>query len=289
MKRWAAVFALIALAVPSGAAESYEGVFGPDDHCVAYRVVKDMLFSKNVVVVGLSCEVTASLVAAGEGVGPRFVVEVPIESFESGNGLRDSSVSDILGAKAQPDLRFSSEPIDVEELRREIGGTGFTIRACSPLPVWITPSRGLSSSSRSRGGVMSGACSRRASPTSAWRRPSLGRLDRPRPSGARSSRVHRSGEGRRSSRRRGSPALSHVAGASRTALREWDVGNPIRNRTRNDRGCSAATRSGFLPFDRYRDMVRHLGVVERALVPRDPWRAETSLAEGSRFDSRLRD
>jgi polyisoprenoid-binding protein YceI len=128
MKQWAAVLGLFALLAPPAVADEYEGIFDPDDHCVAYRAIKDMLFAKNVIVVGSSCKVTATLVSSDDAAGPRVVVEVPIKSLKSGNVLRNRSVSDILGAKIQPDLRFSSEPLDVEALRRNIGNASFVVK-----------------------------------------------------------------------------------------------------------------------------------------------------------------
>lgn len=118
------LFVLLVLLVLPGleaAAEPYEAIFAPDDHCVAYRVTKDMLFAKDVIVVGKSCEVVVSLVSNVDAAGPRIVVEVPIKSLKSGNILRNSSVSDILGAKTQPNLQFTSDPLDVEALRAHEG------------------------------------------------------------------------------------------------------------------------------------------------------------------------
>ncbi len=128
MKQWIAILGSFALLVTPAGADEYEGIFDPDDHCVAYRATKDRLFAKDVVVVGLSCEVAATLESSDDATGPRIVVEVPIKSLKSGNILRNRSVSDILGAKIQPSLRFSSEPLDVEALRRDIGNTSFVVK-----------------------------------------------------------------------------------------------------------------------------------------------------------------
>ena len=127
MKQWVAVLGSLALLVTPAVADEYEGIFDPDDHCVAYRATKDMLFAKDVVVVGLSCEVAATLVASDDAAGPRIVVEVPIKSLKSGNILRNRSVSDILAAKLQPSLRFSSEPLDIQALRGEIGNASLVV------------------------------------------------------------------------------------------------------------------------------------------------------------------
>ena len=81
---------------------------------------KDMLFSSGTEVLGRSCEVTASLVTDPGGAPPRIVVSVPAKSLDSGNFMRDRSVADLLGADAQPDLLFTSSPLEVESLRAHL-------------------------------------------------------------------------------------------------------------------------------------------------------------------------
>lgn len=124
MKSWIAAFGSLALLVFTASADEPEPIFSPGDHCVAYRTVKDMLFAKNVPIVGLSCEVKARIVSPDDPAGPRVAIEVPIKSFDSGNLLRNYSVSDILGAGSQPDLLFASDPLDVEALRENLAGSG---------------------------------------------------------------------------------------------------------------------------------------------------------------------
>jgi polyisoprenoid-binding protein YceI len=115
-------------------------IFDAPDHCVAYRTSKGMLFSSNTEVLGRSCEVTASLVTDPGGAPPRVVVGVPVASLDSDNFMRDRAVSDLLGADAQPDLRFTSSPLDAASLRTgvaqgrfvlpgtlRIGGTGYPV------------------------------------------------------------------------------------------------------------------------------------------------------------------
>ena len=103
-------FALVFLAT-TAIADRDDAIFEPGDHCVAYRTVKDVLFAVDAEIIGRSCRVTASLVTAGSGSGPRIVVTVPVKSLKSGNFLRNRAVADLLGAKTQPDLRFTSNPI----------------------------------------------------------------------------------------------------------------------------------------------------------------------------------
>ncbi len=124
MYRWVGFVWVITLLAQPAIADTYEGIFDSDDHCVAYRTTKDMLISKDVVVVGLSCEVTAMVDISNDADGPRVVVEVPIKSLKSGNILRNYSVSDILGADTQPNLRFTTAPIDVEAIRRALETVG---------------------------------------------------------------------------------------------------------------------------------------------------------------------
>lgn len=106
-------------------ADPGDEIFQPDDHCVAYRTVKDILFAVDTEIIGRSCEVTASLVT-GEA-GPQVVVTVPVKSFKSGNVLRNLKVSQLLGADVQPDLRFTSEPLDVDALRHEVPERSFVL------------------------------------------------------------------------------------------------------------------------------------------------------------------
>jgi hypothetical protein len=120
MKRLIASFGILVLLLAVGGVSADEEIFEPGDHCVAYRTSKGIFFAFDAEVIGRNCQATASLVPSAVGVGPRIVVEVPIKGFKSGNFLRDRSVRDILGAKTQPDLRFTSSPIDAEALRNDI-------------------------------------------------------------------------------------------------------------------------------------------------------------------------
>ncbi len=108
-------------------AGSDEEIFDVDDHCVAYRTIKDMLFGFDAEVIGRSCEVTASLVTGEEEAEPRIVVTVPAKSLKSGNFLRNRAVADLLGAKVQPNLVFTSSPIDVESLRGDVDRGRFVL------------------------------------------------------------------------------------------------------------------------------------------------------------------
>jgi len=108
------------LAAAVGVADGDE-IFEPGDHCVAYRTSKSMLFVSHAEIIGRNCDVTASLLTREGEAEPRIVVEVPIKKFKSRNFLRDRSVADLLQAKTQAELRFTSSPLDAESLRDTIG------------------------------------------------------------------------------------------------------------------------------------------------------------------------
>ena len=120
MKRFLASLGLVACLVPAVAFGDGDEIFSPGDDCVAYRTHKDLLFAVGVEIIGRNCRVTAALIAAEGGAGPRVVVSVPIKRFSSHNFMRDRKVRELLGAKVQPDLRFTSDPIDARAVRAEL-------------------------------------------------------------------------------------------------------------------------------------------------------------------------
>ena len=120
MKRFIASLGLFACLGPAAVSAADDEIFSPGDHCVAYRTVKDLLFAVDAEITGRNCDVSASLVASEGGAGPRVVVSVPIRRFNSRNFFRDRKVADLLGVKIQPDLRFTSDPIDAEAVRAEL-------------------------------------------------------------------------------------------------------------------------------------------------------------------------
>lgn len=115
------------LLVAAAVADGGDTFFAAGEHCVAYRTIKDMFFGIDAEVVGRSCEVAAALVPAEDGSGPQVVVSVPVKSLKSGNIMRNRTVSDLLGAKTQPDLRFVSDPIDVAALRDGLAAGRFAL------------------------------------------------------------------------------------------------------------------------------------------------------------------
>jgi polyisoprenoid-binding protein YceI len=98
-------------------AEQIDPVLEAGGHCVAYRAPKRAFF-RETLVVGRSCDVEARIEWETEGTMAVLVVEVPAASFRSGSGRRDRDVARLLGHPQHPLLRFRSDPVAVEWLRR---------------------------------------------------------------------------------------------------------------------------------------------------------------------------
>jgi hypothetical protein len=127
MKRFIASLGLFACLAPATVFADDGEIFSPGDHCVAYRTVKDLLFAVDAEITGRNCDVSASLVASEEGAGQRVIVSVPVKRFSSRNFMRDRKVAELLGAKIQPDLLFTSDPIDAEAVRAELAEGSFHV------------------------------------------------------------------------------------------------------------------------------------------------------------------
>ncbi len=117
---------LLLLGAPADAGAEDE-LFEPNDHCVAYRTVKDMWFFVDTPIVGKSCEATAALEVPAAGGPPRISVTLPIASLDSRSGFRDGVVAELLGAEDQPELRFTSAPLDPTVLGGGISSGSFAL------------------------------------------------------------------------------------------------------------------------------------------------------------------
>ena len=84
-----------------------EEIFQQGDHCLAYQTEETILLVFDLVVVGKTCEVSARV--KREGDNTRFVVSFPIRSLDSGIGMRDEDVSEILSVESQPEILFVSD------------------------------------------------------------------------------------------------------------------------------------------------------------------------------------
>ena len=84
-----------------------EEIFQQGDHCLAYQTEETILLVFDLVVVGKTCEISARVKREGENT--RFVVSFPIRSLDSGIGMRDEDVSEILSVESQPEILFVSD------------------------------------------------------------------------------------------------------------------------------------------------------------------------------------
>jgi polyisoprenoid-binding protein YceI len=107
---------------PPSPGRQADTLFDRGAHCVAYRTTKRAFF-REVTVVGRSCDVSAAIVWEPDGVMAHIEVDVPVRSLSSGSGRRDRDVRRILEAEAHPRIRFRSDPVASEWLRRA-SGTG---------------------------------------------------------------------------------------------------------------------------------------------------------------------
>ena len=91
-----------------------EEIFQQGDHCLAYQTEETILLFVDSVVVGKTCEISARVKREGENT--RFVVSFPIRSLDSGVGMRDVDVTEILSVESHPDIRFVSDFLTGEQV-----------------------------------------------------------------------------------------------------------------------------------------------------------------------------
>ena len=91
-----------------------EEIFQQGDHCLAYKTEETILLFVDSVVVGKTCETSARLESEGENT--RFVVSFPIRSLDSGVGMRDEDVFEILSVESHPIIRFVSDFVTGEQV-----------------------------------------------------------------------------------------------------------------------------------------------------------------------------
>ena len=91
-----------------------EEIFQQEDHCLAYKTEETILMFIDSVVIGKTCEISARIDREGENT--RFVVSFPIHSLDTGIGMRDEDVMEILSVESQPDIRFVSAFIPLEQM-----------------------------------------------------------------------------------------------------------------------------------------------------------------------------
>ena len=92
-----------------------EEIFQQGDHCLAYQTEETILLVFDLVVVGKTCEISARVKREGENT--RFVVSFPIRSLDSGIGMRDEDVSEILSVESKTDISFVSDFLTWQQIR----------------------------------------------------------------------------------------------------------------------------------------------------------------------------
>ncbi len=91
-----------------------EEIFQQGDHCLAYQTEETILLFVDSVVVGKTCKISARVKREGENT--RFVLSFPIRSLDSGVGMRDEDVTEILSVESHPDIRFVSDFLTEEQV-----------------------------------------------------------------------------------------------------------------------------------------------------------------------------
>ena len=91
-----------------------EEIFQQGDHCLAYQTEETILLFLNSVVVGKTCEISARMESKGQNI--RFFVSFPISSLDSGVGMRNEDVMEILSAESHPDILFVSDFLTGEQI-----------------------------------------------------------------------------------------------------------------------------------------------------------------------------
>ncbi|WP_327354582.1 YceI family protein [Pseudobacteriovorax antillogorgiicola] len=81
-------------------------IFRADQHCVAWQAHKTMFLFKTFDPVGMNCDISAKFEPSEEGLS--LVVEVPLQSFDSGEETRDADVFEILQGEVQDPMIFKS-------------------------------------------------------------------------------------------------------------------------------------------------------------------------------------
>ena len=82
-------------------------ILSPEDHCVAYATPEKILFFPDYQVIGKSCKVKAW--AENNEKQLRFIVNIPLKSFDSGVSARDDDVMEILNADNYPNVSFETD------------------------------------------------------------------------------------------------------------------------------------------------------------------------------------
>lgn len=94
--------------------------FSDNEHCLAYRASKIMFFVIPMEVIGKNCNISSHVKIIENGTQLRVVASVPLEKFDSGSSHRDRHISEYLKADQFPDIKFSTNWVDITSFREFI-------------------------------------------------------------------------------------------------------------------------------------------------------------------------
>ena len=117
-KRINVLLTLILLNIGSQTSFAEEIVFAPDEHCLAYKTEKSILFFEGVEVIGKSCDVKAEIRWQDSTEQAQVEVSVPVKSLDSTNSFRDENIPEILKAELSPNIRFTSTWLSREDMQK---------------------------------------------------------------------------------------------------------------------------------------------------------------------------
>ena len=95
-----------------------EVIFQQDDHCLAYQTEESILFFIDSIVIGKTCEISTQV--EREDGNTRFLVNFPISSLDSGVGIRDEDVTEMLSVESNTEISFVSDFLTLEQFRSAI-------------------------------------------------------------------------------------------------------------------------------------------------------------------------
>tara|TARA_Y100000294_G_C8433276_1_gene287712 strand:+ start:29 stop:649 length:621 start_codon:yes stop_codon:yes gene_type:complete len=93
-----------------------EEILSSEVHCVAYTTPEKILFFPDYLVIGKSCKVQAW--AEINENQSRFIVTIPVKSFDSGVSARDDDVMEILEADNYQNIRFETDWLSKVEIKK---------------------------------------------------------------------------------------------------------------------------------------------------------------------------
>lgn len=93
-------------------------IFAENEHCVAYRTLKEMFLFAEVEVIGKSCQMTTKLEQNSVNRTVRVTVTIPISTLKSDSEDRDEEILTIMNTAKFPNIEFTSVWFAREELSR---------------------------------------------------------------------------------------------------------------------------------------------------------------------------